>query len=85
MQQLQILSPADARLNSRTKKFHPMIPTITPSPDKYPFVISHSAEALLSGLKSAFVDLQLPPRPPLPPIPIHQHCPSVVLHRGVAR
>ena len=90
LQQLQTLSPADARLNSRTKKFHPMIPTITPSPDKYPlvFVCSYQCanflflsfsliqrQALLSGLKSAFVDLQLPPRPPLPPLPIHQHCP----------
>ncbi|KAH9406425.1 TFIIH basal transcription factor complex helicase XPB subunit [Tyrophagus putrescentiae] len=49
---LYLLPLPDARLNSRTKKFHPRIPTITLSPDKYP--LSHSAEALLSGLKSAF-------------------------------
>ncbi|KAH9387731.1 hypothetical protein TYRP_008925 [Tyrophagus putrescentiae] len=78
---LQTLSPADARLNPRTKKFHPKIIANSPSPGKYPLVLIQR-QALLSGLKSASVDLQLPPRPPPP---IHQHCPSVVLHRGMAR
>ncbi|KAH9406222.1 Dedicator of cytokinesis protein 2, partial [Tyrophagus putrescentiae] len=49
MPQLQTLSPADERLNSRTKKFHPMIPTITPPPDN-----RIQRQALFSSLKSTF-------------------------------
>ncbi|KAH9406220.1 TFIIH basal transcription factor complex helicase XPB subunit [Tyrophagus putrescentiae] len=57
--------PGLTEQDHHSREFHPMISTIFPSPDNR----THRTQALFSSLKSAFVYLQLPPRPPPPPPP----------------